>query len=151
MKKLVSALAVVVFAAGAAALAYASIPDENGVIHGCFKNESGQLRVIEGGDCHPNESALDWNQTGPPGGLSGYQIITSDPVTLDPGGHGQAQVTCPQGTRATGGGYIADPTVQVTNVIPAGAGTVWSAAGTNTSDSQTAILRARAICANAGA
>jgi len=28
---------------------------------------------------------------------------------------------------------------------------VWSAAGTNTSDSQTAILRARAICADAGA
>ena len=56
-KKLISALAVV----------------ENGVIHGCFKNESGQLRVIERGGCHSNESALDWNQTGPPGGLSGYQ------------------------------------------------------------------------------
>ena len=53
----------------AAGIAYATIPDSAGVIHGCYRN-NGQLRVIDpsnGGACKNNETGLDWSQTGPQG------------------------------------------------------------------------------------
>ena len=66
---------IVLAAAGLLALAVgiagAAIPDSSdGEIHGCFKKNQGQLRVIdaEGGDtCGPAELALVWNQVGPTG------------------------------------------------------------------------------------
>jgi hypothetical protein len=51
-------------------LAYGSIPDGTGVIHGCYKNTGGSLRVIDtgvGGACNASETALPWSQTGPRG------------------------------------------------------------------------------------
>lgn len=64
-----------VFLAGAAfsllsIIAYASIPDSNGVIHGCYKTSNGSIRVIDSPavQCDPrNETAISWNQTGPQG------------------------------------------------------------------------------------
>jgi hypothetical protein len=61
----------VAIAAGltAGGIAYASIPD-SGIIHGCYKKNKGDLRVIDpsaGGSCGPSETPLDWNQTGPTG------------------------------------------------------------------------------------
>jgi hypothetical protein len=48
-------------------VAYATIPDPGGVIHGCYKTENGQLRVIDSGACGTSETALPWSQTGPAG------------------------------------------------------------------------------------
>jgi hypothetical protein len=49
-------------------LAYATIPDSNDVIHGCYAKNNGALRVIDTGQaCTSKETALDWNQTGPIG------------------------------------------------------------------------------------
>ena len=72
-------------------IAYATIPDSGGVIHGCYNKENGRLRVIDTspggsqssqngdhgqsgnektsdlGGCGSNETALNWNQTGPQG------------------------------------------------------------------------------------
>ena len=65
-----AALAVVVVALGiaAASVAYAAIPDGVGMIHGCYKNGNGQLRVVnEAGDCTASEIAIDWSRSGPPG------------------------------------------------------------------------------------
>ena len=58
--------ALLAFAAGAA---YAVIPDSNGVIHGCRKDNSGSLRVIDSDSsaCTQAEQSLDWNQRGPAG------------------------------------------------------------------------------------
>lgn len=53
-----------------AGLAYASIPDQNQVIHGCYKTLDGKLRVIDtgaGDSCLSSEVSLDWNQQGPQG------------------------------------------------------------------------------------
>ena len=73
------------FAVGAFALvggiAYASIPDSSGVIHGCYKKSSpnqGTLRVVDsekGQTCSSSENSVNWNQTGPQGqqGLQGQQ------------------------------------------------------------------------------
>ena len=56
-------------------IAYATIPDANGVIHGCRNDQSGELRVIESGDCRPSESALDWVQS------SGHEVFLNVPFT----------------------------------------------------------------------
>jgi hypothetical protein len=151
-RKWVAAAGCAAFAV-AAGVAAAAIPDGHGVIHACAKQGNGDLRVVDTGSgesCKDNEQALEWDQSGPPGapgGVSGYQLRTGDAVTL--GAAGEATVTCPQGTRALGGGYIVDPTVRMTSVIPAGGGSVWSAAGRNESDTQTAVIRARVVCAHA--
>jgi hypothetical protein len=51
-------------------IAYATIPDGNGVIHGCYLKGLGTLRVIDTGKsqtCAKFETPLDWSQTGPQG------------------------------------------------------------------------------------
>lgn len=57
---------------GGSAVAFAVIPDANGVIHGCYRTsgaQSGSLRVIDSPaqTCNSNETAISWNQTGPQG------------------------------------------------------------------------------------
>jgi hypothetical protein len=60
-----------------AGIAYASIPDANGVIHSCYNSDNGALRVFgkskDYQQCNAGEKALDWSQTGPTGptGLTG--------------------------------------------------------------------------------
>ena len=67
------AVGALVAAAIAGGVAYATIPDSNGVIHGCYQSSSGVLRVIGtsptvgGGKCSSTEKPLDWNQKGPTG------------------------------------------------------------------------------------
>jgi hypothetical protein len=54
--------------AAAFAIAHAAIPDGSGVIHGCYRNHDGSLRVVDDPTtCKHNETALSWNQTGPQG------------------------------------------------------------------------------------
>jgi len=50
-------------------IAFASIPAANGVIYGCYSNSNGSLRVIDNSttQCKSNETALNFNQTGPQG------------------------------------------------------------------------------------
>ena len=57
-------------------IAYATIPDGTGVIHGCYLKGLGTLRVIDTGKaqtCSGFETPLNWNQTGPQGpqGIAG--------------------------------------------------------------------------------
>jgi hypothetical protein len=54
--------------AAAFAIAHATIPDGNGVIHGCYRNSDGNLRVVnDPTSCRHDETALSWSQTGPQG------------------------------------------------------------------------------------
>ena len=54
--------------AAAFAIAHATIPDGNGVIHGCYRNSDGSLRVVnDPTSCKRDETALSWSQTGPQG------------------------------------------------------------------------------------
>jgi hypothetical protein len=98
-------------------VAWASIPDSSGVIHGCYKPQGNgsntALGVIDtalsGGHCPTGDTQLTWNQTGPQGpagaqgpqgspGLSNVNVVTG-PVTGDepPGPH---QISCPAGQAA---------------------------------------------------
>lgn len=59
--------AVIVIGGG---IAYATIPDSGGVIHGCVAKGTGNLSVIDteaGEACNAKQTPLDWNQTGPQG------------------------------------------------------------------------------------
>jgi hypothetical protein len=78
------AIAAVIVAVGG--VAFATIPDSNGTIHACYQKNSGSLRVVESGGCRPNETPLNWNQQGPPGGsgdMTAYAYIQTN-GTLDP-------------------------------------------------------------------
>jgi hypothetical protein len=113
-------------------LAWAAIPDGN-TIHGCFKNDTGVLRVIDtsaGDSCNPkSETALDWSQTGQQGlqgiqgiqgiqgaagspgtdGVSDYQIETATGTTAYDSfwstNVASVNAPCPVGTAATGVGF----------------------------------------------
>src|SRR5437870_13046100 len=64
------ALIAVAVGLAAGGVAYASIPDSSGVIHGCRKTVGGYLRVIDSSvsACNAGETQLNWNQKGATGG-----------------------------------------------------------------------------------
>jgi hypothetical protein len=92
----VAAAAAVAVAITGGAIAYASIPDANGVIHGCYTVKGGSLRVIDtakGQTCATGQHSLNWNQKGlrgpagpaGPAGVSGYGVarctVAEDGIT----------------------------------------------------------------------
>lgn len=106
-------------------LAWASIPDSGGTIHGCY-DAKGALRVIDTSttSCKNNETGHTWSQTGPrgatgpegpagPPGVTGVftdeTIVTMDCSTAYPAGetlHGTSD--CPTGELVVGGGASVD-------------------------------------------
>src|SRR5579859_3829792 len=53
---------------GGVANAAGLIPGPDGVIHGCYRQDGGRLRVISADQlCERNETALPWNRQGPKG------------------------------------------------------------------------------------
>jgi hypothetical protein len=105
-------------------IAYATIPDAADVIHGCY-GPNGLLRVIDSPaeTCTPNESALEWNQTGPqgapgePGTAVGYASVGRfGAVNPDQSKNvGQANVTHPaEGLYCFGGLSFTPKSVVVT-------------------------------------
>jgi hypothetical protein len=95
-RRVLVAVAVVVGVGAIATVVQASIPDGNGVIHGCVL-PSGQLRVIDSSvtmACNGNETPLNWDQTGPPG--------TQGPAGAT-GPQGPPGATGPQGPKGDSG------------------------------------------------
>lgn len=74
-----------------AGVSYASVPDTDGTIHGCYTTSSGALRVIDpstGGSCYSYETGISWNS--PQSGLKYYTstgYVNSQSITE----------TCPDG------------------------------------------------------
>jgi hypothetical protein len=57
---------------GAAGVAVASIPGQNGVISGCYNKSNGGLRVVDvsaGDACKTTETAIQWNEVGQQGAV----------------------------------------------------------------------------------
>jgi hypothetical protein len=69
MKRALVALAAAGALLGLAGIAYATIPDENGVIHGCYQKSGGALRVVDNAvtNCAKTETSLNWNVKGATG------------------------------------------------------------------------------------
>ena len=74
----------------AAGTAYASIPDNTGVIHGCYTNKGGLVRVIDTPkqSCTSLETSISWNQQGPvgPPGPAGPPGVTGPAGPTGPAG-----------------------------------------------------------------
>ncbi len=68
-RRMAAVTATVGCALGAGAtVALAAIPSADGVIHGCYSNTKGTLRVIDDtAACTTGETRLTWNQKGQPG------------------------------------------------------------------------------------
>lgn len=114
MRKFIVAGVFVAMLAAVGGVAYASIPDSAGVIHGCYKTGNpakGAVTVIDtdaGETCPSGTAPLNWNQTGPqgpagPAGVSGLQyvqavsVINSDQLKT-------VSVSCPSGKIVISGG-----------------------------------------------
>jgi hypothetical protein len=91
----VATLALVLAMGGGAYAAVSSIPGAGGVIHGCYQQQGGNLRLVKAGKkCSDNENAIAFNQQGrtgrqgapgPIGPSDAYQASTNtpaDPLTL---------------------------------------------------------------------
>jgi hypothetical protein len=155
--RVVRAAALAVVLVLAASVAVASIPDANGVIHGCRKNSGGALRVIDtdaGQTCMANETALSWSQTGPqgpagpPGGVSGLHVLSQNTQfpANSPGFSLFPTLFCPTGEVAVSGGFgfSSHLSLAVTvsrPVSPNG----WGVSGTTLSD-DSAILTVYVTC-----
>jgi hypothetical protein len=57
-------------------VAYASVPDSQGVIHGCRNLQSGIVKISETGECTSAEAAFDWVQS------AGYEVYRVTPVEV---------------------------------------------------------------------
>ena len=69
-KRLFTALPWAIAAFAVAGVALATIPDSNGVIHGCYMKNGGTLRLVDdSSQCKSNETTLDWNKQGVAGPL----------------------------------------------------------------------------------
>jgi hypothetical protein len=125
-------IAAVLFAAlVVGGVAYATIPDSGGVIHGCYTKSGGTLRVIDASvtNCKTNEVSLNWSQqgvrgppgapgapgppgqTGPPGptgpgvDLTGIYRVNSAIVHVAASFLGTVNADCNNGDVAVGGNY----------------------------------------------
>lgn len=80
-------------------IAYATIPDSNGVIHGCMNKGSGILRVIDDAvsPCSAGETPLSWNAQGPKGDQGDAGPPGPAGPQGEPGPQGPTGPTGPQG------------------------------------------------------
>jgi hypothetical protein len=99
MGKIIVAASIVVAALIGGSVAYASIPDSSGVIHGCYNNYTGALRIIDSGasSCYADETGLNWNQSVP-------SIYTETSLINAASGPSHATVSCATGDTALSGG-----------------------------------------------
>jgi hypothetical protein len=130
MKRIVVLIALLALVFGG--VAYATIPDSSGVIHGCYSNVTNgtlrYLRVIDSPTqvCRSDETAINWNQAGTPGatgatgatgaigaagasgtnGVSGYErVAVQQSCTPAQNQNCVARIACPVGKEVLGGGF----------------------------------------------
>src|SRR6266540_988382 len=113
------------------AVAYASIPGPDGVIHGCYKTSNpaqGALIAIDSGaSCPSGYTALNWNQTGPqgpagstgsqgparPSGMSSAEWVIQTLSVGASAGFISKTVAAPAGKVILSGGFWARPNSQI--------------------------------------
>ena len=65
---ILAALLGAVFVGGLSSIAWASTPDANGTINGCYRTNGGDLRIVDTANhadtCSNKETSLNWSQNG---------------------------------------------------------------------------------------
>jgi hypothetical protein len=95
--KLIVSIAIGLIVGGVGtAIVSAAIPDASGVIHACYRANTGAIKIIDTATqtCAANETALSWNQAGPQGPIG---------ATGQTGPQGPAGPLGPQGPAGTSG------------------------------------------------
>jgi hypothetical protein len=127
--------------AAVAVSAYASIPDAQGVIHGCYATTGGALKVIDTAKttkCPTGYRALSWNQKGPagPAGPTGPTGATGPTGPTGPTG-----ATGPTGPAGPGATTISASTGQGSfNLASSNGITLNLNCGSNSAGSPTAFV-----------
>jgi hypothetical protein len=80
-------------------IAWATIPDTNGVIHTCYKSNSWRVIDAASATCNPSETALAID----PGKVRA--VIRTETHTIHPGDEHTFTAHCSAGEVATGGGW----------------------------------------------
>jgi hypothetical protein len=112
---LLAATLVAALAAAAGSIAWATIPDGEGVIHACVERNGGDVRLIDpdlGQTCTRKEAATDWNRTGPagpsgPAGQPGPPGPAGQPGPPGPGVKTISGLVWIDGTVSLGTGFTA--------------------------------------------
>jgi hypothetical protein len=102
----------------AGAVAYATIPDSGGVIHGCYNTTNGQLRVIDTGagqTCKNGEAAISWSQIGATGPIG---PVGPQGPSGQPGAPGATDPAGPAGTALAYAHVYADGTLDPDQTSP---------------------------------
>lgn len=105
-------------------VAYATIPDSSGVIHGCYTKSGGNLSVIDASvkTCPSNATELDWSVQGPEGpmGPAGAQGAQGPVGPAGPQGPQGAQGPAgPAGPSGLSHGYLASSSNMAVGQFPA--------------------------------
>jgi hypothetical protein len=139
-------LATTLLLALAAGIAYAAIPDSNGVVRGCYQATSGTLRVIGsnptvgGGKCTSSEKPLNWSQRGP----TGAKGATGADGTSTVGATGATGITGPTGPTGPDGPAAISGTMFVTTahtfVLAFLSNGIWLEGGCTGTNPQGAII-----------
>jgi len=156
MRKLLAAIGIAVLVALGGSVAYASIPAADGAIKTCYRDAGigqGALHVIDSeATCPSGFTELSFNQVGQPG-VSSYEVVTNT-VTVTSGSAqtATADVNCPIGKKALGGGASGGNDELVRNTEPiltGGDATGWRARVREADPNSSASIVAQvwAICA----
>lgn len=156
MKRWATLVGIAVLGVGlGAGLAWASIPDSNGVIHTCYKNQKWRVINAPSHSCDPTETALNIN----PGAV--HPVIRTWTQTIPPAGEATFTAHCNAGEVATGGGWrlvganpvgplTVDGSVPQSSSPEPSAGEVpigWKVVGVANNDTVTHDVMAFAVCA----
>jgi len=136
-------------------VAWATIPDSNGVVHTCYKTSGWRVIDASGVTCNPSETPLDIN----PGAVR--TVIRTETRTLLPGEIATFTAFCGPGELATGGGWrlvgpnpvgpvTIDGSVPQSSAPEPAAGqtpVAWKVVGATNNDSVSHDVTAFAVCA----
>jgi hypothetical protein len=100
------------------------------------------------GDPGASGAKGDKGDRGPAGapGISGYKVVLSNGMTLNPGQTQSAVASCPAGQRTIGGGFNGSSGAVVTVSVPIGNQQAWATTARNDAATQ-GWIQAFAICA----
>ncbi|MDI1459542.1 hypothetical protein QEZ54_01045 [Catellatospora sp. KI3] len=123
------------------------------VLTSCYQLGQGKDDYLSGTQtitCNQSATSSSPTPPSPPtgGGITGYEVVQGNLVTLAPNGAGFSTANCPAGKKAVGGGFSASQDIDVVNSNPLPDGSAWQVFFTNRTNTDKDGF-AFAVCINA--